>query len=59
VRVVQRFLAQRRDDFAQSPAAASPATSALSENVEHDTDRAVWTALARALINTDEFITRE
>jgi hypothetical protein len=71
---VQLFLDQQRADAAVGTVAASASTapaiagsalalsgeaSAAASAAAAAADRAAWTALARALINTDEFITRE
>jgi hypothetical protein len=59
-KLVRRFLAERRVDFANDP----PAARQIAGQVAHGGDagvaeRAAWTVLTRALMNTDEFITRE
>jgi hypothetical protein len=52
-----KYLDQQRTNFATAPEDASKVTGeAVSETVA---DAAAWTSLARALMNLDEFITRE
>jgi hypothetical protein len=58
-RRLQSFLSQQREEFRQTPADAQallpvplPAETEIPEG-------AAWTALARALLNLDEFVTRE
>jgi hypothetical protein len=56
---VQRLIALERDELASKP---DELAKLLPANLPPDTDRleaASWTALARVLMNTDEFITRE
>ena len=54
---LQRFLAEQRKGFAaaaQARALAPESSSAVAPG-----EGAAWTALARVLLNLDEFITRE
>ena len=58
---VNRFLQNQRESFAADRDAASRLVG-VRDNAEHATDvveLAAWTSLARAIMNTDEFITRE
>jgi hypothetical protein len=60
----RQFLEQQRVDAVAGTAAARASTDPSIEAsadaaAAAAADRAAWTALARALINTDEFITRE
>jgi hypothetical protein len=66
---LERFLAQQREEFQATPQAAQaflfpPATKGQAASVTPaatptEVERAAWTALARVLLNLDEFITRE
>ncbi len=57
--VLSRYLAEQRAHFKKSPqAAAQVAAKKLPEKIEV-VEAASWTAVARVLMNLDEFITRE
>lgn len=57
--VIGDYLQQQRAAFEQQPDAAE-AVALQGEDVPGTpTERAAWTAVARAILNTDEFITRE
>jgi hypothetical protein len=51
-----QYLAQQRDEFEVAPA---DARSFLAGSESSVAERAAWTAVARVLLNLDEFITRE
>jgi Protein of unknown function (DUF1553)/Protein of unknown function (DUF1549)/Planctomycete cytochrome C len=53
---VERFLNQQREGFGNTPEAAAAVAGDAETNT---TELAAWTAVARAIMNTDEFITRE
>jgi mono/diheme cytochrome c family protein len=53
------FLATQRERFAADAAAAKVATPAALPEGIGPAEAAAWTALARVLLNLDEFITRE
>ena len=54
--VVERLLANERDALQTRPAEAE---LLAADSAEHPVELAAWTSVARALMNTDEFITRE
>ena len=54
--VIQRLVANERDALQTRPAEAR---LLASDGAEHPIELAAWTSVARALMNTDEFITRE
>ena len=55
--VIQSLLAQERDALQTRPEEAQLLASDNSE--DEAIELAAWTAIARVLLNTDEFITRE
>jgi len=50
-----KFLQQQRDAFAKN----NDAAKVVAREAENSTEVAAWTALARVLLNLDEFVTRE
>ena len=54
--VIARLLADERDALQTKPAEA---TLLAVDGAQHPIELATWTSVARALMNTDEFITRE
>jgi hypothetical protein len=54
-----RLLAQVRADFEKDPSPARPLVPDGSPQGADARQLAAWTAVARALLNLDEFITRE
>ena len=54
--VIERLLANERDALQTRPAEAE---LLAADGAEHPIELAAWTSVARALMNTDEFITRE
>jgi hypothetical protein len=55
VAAVSKFYETRRERFARDPKTAAAVAGAGDNAAE----RAAWTATARALLNLDEFVTRE
>jgi hypothetical protein len=53
------LLAQQREGFAGHDSEAAQLAGQGAENAPPDGERAAWTALARVVLNLDEFITRE
>ncbi len=53
------FLSQQRTTYASDPGAARLLTDLHDVDERQLTELAAWTAVARALLNLDEFITRE
>ncbi len=58
-RVLQKLLEQQMAEFQADPPAAQRLLETSSAAGSHAVERAAWTALARVLLNLDEFITRE
>jgi hypothetical protein len=54
-----RLLALERDDLQSKPEQAAALLPANAGPANSQLDQALWTAMARILLNTDEFITRE
>ena len=54
--VIQRLVANERDALQTKPAEAK---LLVSDGAQHPIELAAWTSVARTLMNTDEFITRE
>jgi mono/diheme cytochrome c family protein len=54
-----QFLQQQRDAFAKDTDAAKNLVGESGESTTALTETAAWTAVARVLLNLDEFITRE
>jgi hypothetical protein len=54
-----QFVIAQRGDFKASPADAKAFAGAADSEPESSVELAVWTAVARVLLNLDEFITRE
>jgi hypothetical protein len=52
-----RYVDQQRQDFARTPEEAQKVAGETS--LKPIEDAAAWTAVARVLLNLDEFITRE
>ncbi|HET6422350.1 MAG TPA: PSD1 and planctomycete cytochrome C domain-containing protein [Planctomycetaceae bacterium] len=56
---LRQFLQQQREAFAAHPEDAETVVKSWIEKPSAITEAAAWTAVARALLNLDEFITRE
>jgi mono/diheme cytochrome c family protein len=56
---LQTFLKQQRERFSRDPTAAADFAPKSPLNPQSAVEGATWTALARVLMNLDEFITRE
>jgi hypothetical protein len=56
---VLKFLRQQQSAFAADSAASKAAAPATRPSQLSEADGAAWSAVARAIFNTDEFITRE
>ncbi|MBC8289157.1 MAG: DUF1553 domain-containing protein [Planctomycetes bacterium] len=57
--VLQRFVKSQRKYFESKADAAKAAASATRPKASNESESATWTALARVVLNLDEFITRE
>jgi hypothetical protein len=58
-KVVLNYLRQQTEEFSADAASASKASGPELPDGVVPAEAAAWTALSRALINLDEFITRE